>query len=69
MLVVLHGGKNGLLSDYGHENHHVFEWSAHELQTEISLGRQGERIPTLEQVLELCKDSPNLLINIEIKAP
>ena len=66
--MVLHGGRNGQLKDYGLPNQYVLDWNSHELQTLISLG-QGERMPTLEQVLDLCKTSPSLLLNIEIKAP
>ena len=29
----------------------------------------GERIPTLESVIRLCQNSPNMLLNIELKGP
>ena len=29
----------------------------------------GERIPTLESVIKLCQNTPNMLMNIELKGP
>ena len=29
----------------------------------------GERIPTLESVIKLCQNTPNMLLNIELKGP
>ena len=52
--MVLHGGNNGELADYGLKKHFVFDWTQHELQTLISLGHGGERIPTLEDLIKLC---------------
>ena len=48
--MVLHAGQDGQLSYQGHANHYIFEWNSYELQSLIDLG-QGERIPTLEQVI------------------
>ena len=66
--MVLHGGKDGDLSKYGHAKEHVFHWTKKDLQSKIDLGG-GERIPTLESVIEICKNSPDMLINIELKGP
>lgn len=66
--MVLHGGSNGELSEYGLQKHFVFDWNSYELQSLINLGGY-ERIPTLEQVIQLCKFTPNMLLNIEVKSP
>lgn len=56
--MILHGGKNGQLSDYGVANsEYVFNWTQEELQTKIDIG-EGERIPTLEALIQLCQSSP-----------
>ena len=51
--MVLHGGTDGELDQYGLKYHRAFEWTQEELQTKIDLG-EGERIPTLEALIELC---------------
>ena len=53
---------------YGLEEERVFQWTKKELQTKIDLG-EGERIPTLEALIQLCQYSPNMLLNIELKGP
>ena len=66
--MVLHPGDDGELGQYGFPDDRVQEWTQEELQSRIDVGG-GERIPTLEQVLQLCLLSPQMLINIELKAP
>ena len=66
--MVLHGGDNGQLSKYGLADQHVFQWTQYQLQTQIDLGG-GECIPTLEALIMLCLDRPNMLMNIELKGP
>lgn len=34
----------------------------------IDIG-DDEKIPTLEEVIKLCQQSPNMLLNIELKGP
>ncbi len=67
-LMVLHGGLDGQLSLYGLDNEKVFEWTKEQLQTKIDLG-QGQRIPSLEDVIKVCKKAPKMLLNIELKGP
>lgn len=66
--MVLHGGSDGELELYGLHEERVFDWTKEELQTQIDLG-EGERIPTLESLIELCQESPQMLLNIELKGP
>lgn len=66
--MVLHGGDDGELSHYGLGNEFVYSWTKLELQSRIDIG-EGQRIPTLESVLCLCQDNPNMLLNIELKGP
>lgn len=69
VLMVLHGsGYSGTLKKYGFPADRVFEWTKEELQTRIDLGG-GERIPTLEEVLLLCEQSPYMVLNLEMKTP
>ena len=66
--MVLHGGDNGELNHYGLNNQRVYDWTREELQTRIDLG-EDQRIPTLLSVISLCAESPNMLLNIELKGP
>ena len=66
--MVLHGGQDGELGHYGLEGQHVYDWTREELQTRIDIG-EGEHIPTLKSVIALCQNSPNMLMNIEVKSP
>lgn len=66
--MILHGGDNGQLSKYGLENDYVFQWPSTRLQSELDIG-EGERMPTLEALLELSLSRPNMLLNIELKGP
>ena len=68
VLMVLHGGDNGQLNKYGLDEDHVFQWTQEQLQSQIDLG-EGERIPTLEALIILCQNRPNMLMNIELKGP
>lgn len=65
--MVLHGGCQGELTLYGMRTEYVYEWTAHDLQTKIDIG-EGERIPTLQDVIALYKDE-QMLLNIELKGP
>lgn len=65
--MVLHGGSNGKLSDYGRTDY-VFQLTQQELQSLINLGG-GERIPTLEALFQLCQTAPAMLLSLEMKAP
>ena len=51
--MVLHGGSDGQLVLYGLEEERCFQWSKEQLQTQIDIG-EGERMPTLEDVIQLC---------------
>ena len=50
------------------DENRVFRWTSQELQARIDVG-EGERIPQLEELIILCQDSPNMLLNIELKGP
>jgi len=65
--MVLHGGGDGQLSQYGRPNDFVFDVTSKSLR-QFDIG-EGETIPTLAEVLQLLKQAPEMLINIEIKAP
>ena len=65
--MILHGGCDGTLKDYGRPQDYIFNWTVEELQ-QIDIG-DGEKIPTLESLLELSKSSPNVILNIELKVP
>jgi len=65
--MIVHGGDNGELGELGQPSVNVFDWTREELQT-LDIG-QGERMPTLEELLVICRAKPNMLINIELKAP
>ena len=64
----MHGGDNGELSSYGLPNDYVFEWTSKELIERIDIG-EGERMPTLEELLKEATTNSNMLLNIELKAP
>lgn len=66
-MMILHGGDDGQLGKYGYPEDQVFDWTAEELQR-LDIG-EGERMPTLEEVLQLCQNVPQMLLNIEVKAP
>ena len=56
--MILHGGSDGQLDHYGlEESERVFNWTQDELQTRIDIG-EGERMPTLEALIQLCRDTP-----------
>jgi glycerophosphoryl diester phosphodiesterase len=63
--MVIHGGEDGQLKDYGYPDDFVFEWTKAKLQT-LDAG-EGETLPTLEEVFELFRG--NMFINIELKGP
>ena len=65
--MILHGGEDGQLSKYGFGDQFVFDWTCEELQT-LDIG-EGEQMPTLDQVLTLLQEAPDMQINIEIKVP
>ena len=65
--MIMHGGDDGELFEYGHSSSHVFDWTKEQLQT-LDIG-QGERMPTLEDLLKLLEGRKRMLINIELKAP
>ena len=65
--MVLHGGNDGQLAKYGHADQLIFEWTAAELQT-LDIGG-GETIPKFEELLNLIHEAPQMLINVEMKAP
>ena len=67
-LVVLHGGDDGELNHYGLNNEYIFNWTKEQLQTRIDIG-EGQRIPTLQSVIDLCQNCPKMLLNIELKGP
>lgn len=64
--MVLHGGSDGQLSLYGMPTEFVQNWTFDELRT-IDIGN-GEQIPTLDEMLELFKET-DILLNIELKGP
>ena len=67
--MVLHGGAQGELSLYGMPEEYVYNWTCEELQSDkIDIG-EGERIPTLLQLIELCDGHDDMLLNIELKGP
>ena len=66
--MILHGGKDGELNQYGLPDDRVFRWTSGDLQQKIDIG-EGEKMPTLEQLIQLCQDSPEMLLNIELKGP
>ena len=63
--VVVHGGDNGELKDYGHPDDHVQDWTLDKLQ-QLDAG-EGESLPTLESVFELFRG--HVFVNIELKGP
>ena len=49
--MILHGGSDGQLSQYGLDaTERVFNWTQEELQERIDIG-EGEKIPTLEALI------------------
>jgi glycerophosphoryl diester phosphodiesterase len=62
--VVIHGGPHGEISETTNGEGKVNELSYREL-SEFQAGPNGETIPMLESVLELCKGK--IFINLEIK--
>ena len=48
--MVMHGGADGELSDYGRSNDYVYDWDSTQLQTKLDIGG-GARMPTLEDVI------------------
>ena len=61
--MVLHGGDDGQLGQYGLPDDFVFDHSFESLR-KLDIG-EGETMPTLSEVLSLLKQAPNMLINIE----
>ena len=53
--MVLHGGEDGELKDYGYPKDLVFEWTTEQLR-ELDAGN-GECIPTLDEVFDLVKST------------
>ena len=66
-MMIMHGGNDGQLSHYGLPDDHVFDWTAEELMR-LDIG-EGERMPTLEELFKLSDEAPEMLLNIEVKAP
>ena len=64
--MVMHGGDNGELKDYGYPNDFVFEWDTKRLQ-KLDAGN-GQSIPTLSEVFKLIKPT-SIFVNIELKGP
>jgi len=64
----MHGGDDGELTAYGYPQDHVFDWTKAELESRIDIG-EGERMPTLEALLQRCAANKQILLNIELKAP
>ena len=65
--MVLHGGADGQLDKYSFADQFVFDWTSDELRT-LDIG-EGEKMPTLHEVLTLVQQAPRMLINIELKGP
>ena len=65
--MVLHGGVDGQLVQYGLPDQHVFDWTMDELRT-LDIG-EGETMPTLHELLTLTQEAPEMLLNIELKGP
>ena len=53
--MVLHGGEDGELKDYGYPKDLVFEWTTEQLR-ELDASN-GECIPTLDEVFDLVKST------------
>ncbi len=66
--MIMHGGDDGELGHYGFPSDHVFDWTKAELESRIDIG-EGERMPTLEALFELCANNRDISLNIEMKAP
>ena len=66
--MIMHGGDNGELNKYGYPNDYVFDWTSKDLIERLDIG-EGERMPTLEMLLKEAVKRPNMLLNIELKAP
>ena len=66
--MIMHGGDDGEMGEYGFPTDHVFDWTKDELETRLDIG-QGERMPTLEALFQECANNSTILLNIEMKAP
>ena len=64
--MILHGGSDGQLDQYGLPEQRVFDLTYDELK-KLDIG-EGEVMPTLEELLTLTKES-KMLLNIELKGP
>lgn len=64
--MITHGGSDGQLTLYGYPEDFVQEWTYEQLQT-LDIGN-GEKMPTLEEILSLFAES-ECLVNIELKGP
>lgn len=49
ILMIMHGGDDGELGQYGYPHDHVFNWTCEELKS-LDIG-EGERMPTFEELL------------------
>ena len=47
--MIMHGGDDGELGQYGYPHDHVFNWTCEELKS-LDIG-EGERMPTFEELL------------------
>ena len=65
--MVLHGSDEGHLIKYGLPDDYVFDHTFESLR-QLDIG-EGEIMPTLAEVLQLLKQAPKMVINIELKAP
>ena len=66
--MIMHGGDNGEMHEYGVEGGYIFEWTCEELKNRLDIG-EGEKMPTLEELLIAVESCPDMLLNIELKAP
>ena len=65
--MILHGGEDGELSHFGLPDEFIFDHTSESLR-QFDIG-EGQTMPRLAEVLELLKEAPEMLINIEIKVP
>lgn len=65
-LLVMHGGEDGNLKDYGMPEEYIFLKTLEELR-QLDAGN-GEKIPLLSELFELIKPTP-IFVNIELKGP
>ena len=66
--MIMHGGDNGEHHTQGFKSAYIFDQTQEELQAQIDLG-EGQTVPTLDELLELYSDHPNMLLNFEMKVP